>query len=59
MRRKFSTFPVSDSGSTWNDITFPAGVWGYEDFDRYIKSSTLERTLNNQYPSHLMIQPSE
>ena len=26
----------SDSGSTWHDISFPAGVWNYTDFNTYI-----------------------
>ena len=30
----------SDNGSTYKDITFPAGVWNYIDFNRYIKEIT-------------------
>ena len=30
----------SDSGSTFQDITFPAGVWNYTDFNTYIKNIT-------------------
>ena len=30
----------SDSGSTFNNITFPAGVWNYTDFNAYIKEIT-------------------
>ena len=30
----------SDSGSTFNNITFPAGVWNYTDFNTYIKDIT-------------------
>ena len=30
----------SDNGSTFNDITFPAGVWNYSDFDEHIKDIT-------------------
>ena len=26
----------SDSGSTWHNISFPAGVWNYTDFNTYI-----------------------
>ena len=30
----------SDNGSTFKDITFPAGVWNYTDFNTYIKDIT-------------------
>ena len=30
----------SDGGSTFNNITFPAGVWNYTDFNTYIKEIT-------------------
>ena len=30
----------SDSGSTFHNITFPAGVWNYTDFNAYIKNIT-------------------
>ena len=30
----------SDNGSTYKDITFPAGVWVYNDFNTYIKEIT-------------------
>ena len=30
----------SDNGSTFKDITLPAGVWNYTDFDTYIKNLT-------------------
>ena len=30
----------SDNGSTFNNITFPAGVWNYTDFNTYIKDIT-------------------
>ena len=30
----------SDNGSTFNDITFPQGVWNYTDFDAHIKEIT-------------------
>ena len=30
----------SDSGSTFHNITFPAGVWNYTDFNTYIKDIT-------------------
>ena len=30
----------SNSGTSWTNITFPAGVWDYTDFDRYIKEKT-------------------
>ena len=46
----------SDSGKTWNDITFPPGVWDYRDFDQYIKAIT--KKGENKYPK-LMIQHSE
>ena len=29
-----------DSGSTFHNITFPAGVWNYTDFNTYIKNIT-------------------
>lgn len=37
----------SDSGSTFHDITFPAGVWNYTDFDEHIKDIT---KTGDQYP---------
>ena len=43
----------SDSGSTFNDITFPAGVWNYTDFNTYIKDITKivkDGANNNEYP---------
>ena len=30
----------SDNGSTFKNITFPAGVWNYTDFNTYIKNAT-------------------
>ena len=30
----------SDGGSSWKDITFPPGVWTYEDFNDFIKEQT-------------------
>ena len=30
----------SDNGSTFHNITFPAGVWNYTDFNTYIKDIT-------------------
>ena len=30
----------SNKGTSWNDITFPAGVWDYIDFDKHIKEKT-------------------
>ena len=30
----------SDNGSTFNDITFPAGVWNYTDFNTCMKEIT-------------------
>ena len=30
----------SDGGSTFHNITFPAGVWNYTDFNKYIKDIT-------------------
>ena len=30
----------SDNGLTFKDITFPAGVWNYTDFNTYIKNAT-------------------
>ena len=37
----------SDNGSTFNDITFPAGVWNYTDFNEYIKNIT---KTDDKYP---------
>ena len=30
----------SDNGSTFHDITFPAGIWNYTKFNAYIKNMT-------------------
>ena len=43
----------SDNGSTFNEITFPAGVWNYTDFNTYIKDMTKivrDGNNNNDYP---------
>ena len=43
----------SDNGSTFKDITFPAGVWNYTDFNTYIKDITKivkDGANNNEYP---------
>ena len=43
----------SDNGSTFNDITFLAGVWNYTDFNTYIKDITKivkDGANNNEYP---------
>ena len=40
----------SDNGSTFKDITFPAGVWNYTDFDRHIKNVT---KTGDTYPINL------
>ena len=43
----------SDNGSTFNNITFPAGVWNYTDFNTYIKDITKivkDGANNNEYP---------
>ena len=43
----------SDSGSTFNDITFPEGVWNYTDFNTHIKDITKivkDGANNNEYP---------
>ena len=37
----------SGSGSTFNDITFPEGVWNYTDFNAYIKNIT---KVGDAYP---------
>ena len=37
----------SDSGSTFNNITFPEGVWNYTDFNAYIKKIT---KVGDAYP---------
>ena len=43
----------SDGGSTFHEITFPAGVWNYTDFNTYIKDITKivkDGANNNEYP---------
>ena len=41
----------SDSGSNFNNITFPAGVWNYTDFNTYIKEITRTGDEGNyEYP---------
>ena len=40
----------SDNGSTFQDITFPSGVWNYTDFDEYIKEIT--KTGDNDDPTY-------
>ena len=46
----------SDNGSTFHEITFPAGVWNYTDFDAYIKDITKIVKVGanpNEYPINL------
>ena len=46
----------SDNGSTFHNITFPAGVWNYTDFNTYIKDITKivkDGANNNEYPMTL------
>ena len=42
----------SDNGLTFHEITFPAGVWNYTDFNTYIKDVTkiVKDGANNEYP---------
>ena len=40
----------SDNGSTFNNITFPQGVWNYTDFNEYIKEIT--KTGDNDDPTY-------
>ena len=43
----------SDSGSTFEEITFPAGVWNYTKFNAHIKDITKivkDGANNNEYP---------
>ena len=43
----------SDNGSTFHEITLPAGVWNYTKFDAYIKNITKivkDGANNNDYP---------
>ena len=40
----------SDNGSTFKDITFPAGVWNYTDFSTYIKNITKTNDDPPKYP---------
>ena len=41
----------SDNGSTFKNITFPAGVWNYTDFNTYIKNAT---KTGDTYPMTLV-----
>ena len=41
----------SDNGSTFKNITFPAGVWNYTDFNTYIKNIT---KTGDTYPINLV-----
>ena len=44
----------SDGGTTWTSLTFPAGVWSYEDFNIFIKSKTKRGTAEKpSYPISL------
>lgn len=46
----------SDGGSTWRNITFPPGVWSYEDFDNFIKAKTKTGTAEKpSYPISLAV----
>ena len=38
----------SDGGKTFNDITFPAGVWNYTDLDVYIKEKPSYKDLTGK-----------
>ena len=53
----------SDSGTNFTNISFPPGVWNYEDFNTYIKKKTVIKAngKDDEYPSllHLMIQFSK
>ena len=40
----------SDNGSTFNNITFPQGVWNYTDFNEYIKE--IAKTGDNDDPTY-------
>ena len=40
----------SDNGSTFKNITFPAGVWNYTDFNAYIKEITKTSDDPPKYP---------
>ena len=43
----------SDNGLTFKDITFPAGVWNYADFNTYVKDMTKivkDGNKDNEYP---------
>ena len=41
----------SDNGLTFKNITFPAGVWNYTDFNTYIKNLTKKKTGDEyEYP---------
>ena len=43
----------SDNGSTFQNITFPAGVWNYTDFNTYNKAITKivkDGASDNEYP---------
>ena len=41
----------SDSGTNFTDISFPAGVWNYSDFDSYIKKTVIKASgKQDEYP---------
>lgn len=44
-----------DSGKTWTNITFPAGVWDYKDINDYLKDKTVikQRGKADEYPINL------
>ena len=44
-----------DSGSTWTNITFPAGVWNYKDINDYLKNKTVIKQSGkaDEYPINL------
>ena len=45
----------SDNGSTFKNITLPAGVWNYTDFNTYIKNLTKKKTGDEyEYPITLV-----
>ena len=45
----------SDNGSIFKNITFPAGVWNYTDFNTYIKNLTKKKTGDEyEYPITLV-----
>ena len=46
----------SDNGLTFKDITIPAGVWNYTDFNTYIENLTGYKIAGDKYTSPITIE---